>query len=100
MHHQTVQHQSARGPSLSRAHHPDALTEREAEVLGLMTGGVTSNRTLARQLGVSVNTVKYHVRNILEKLHVHSRAQAVGYALRNRLVEPPRSSFEHPSIVG
>ncbi len=67
---------------------PDALTDRETEVLQLMTQGVTSNRRLAEQLGVSENTVKFHVRNILEKLHLNSRAQAVGYALRHRLVEP------------
>jgi DNA-binding NarL/FixJ family response regulator len=75
----------ARGPKPSS---PDDLTDRETEVLRLMIDGVTSNRKLARQLGVSENTVKFHVRNILDKLHLHSRAQAVGYALRNRLVEP------------
>ena len=51
--------------------------------------GVTSNRKLARQLGVSENTVKFHVRNILDKLHLHNRAQVVSYAIRNRIVEPP-----------
>jgi DNA-binding NarL/FixJ family response regulator len=66
---------------------PDALTEREREVLELMVGGVTSNRKLARQLGVSENTIKFHVRNILDKLHLHDRAQVVGYAIRHRIVE-------------
>jgi DNA-binding NarL/FixJ family response regulator len=65
---------------------PDALTERELEVLELMVQGVTSNRQLAGQLEVSENTVKFHVRNILDKLHLHNRAQAVGHALRERLV--------------
>lgn len=68
---------------------PDALTDREREVLELMVDGVTSNRRLASRLGVSENTVKFHVRNILDKLHLHNRAQVVAYALRNRLVEPP-----------
>jgi DNA-binding NarL/FixJ family response regulator len=68
---------------------PDALTDREQEVLELMVEGVTSNRKLASSLGVSENTVKFHVRNILDKLHLHNRAQVVGYALRHRLVEPP-----------
>lgn len=68
---------------------PDALTDREQEVLELMVDGVTSNRKLASSLGVSENTVKFHVRNILDKLHLHNRAQVVGYALRHRLVEPP-----------
>jgi len=66
---------------------PDALTEREQEVLELMVTGVTSNRRLAKQLGVSENTVKFHVRNILDKLHLHNRAQVVAYALRHGMVE-------------
>jgi DNA-binding NarL/FixJ family response regulator len=70
------------------AEDPDALTDREREVLELMVEGTTSNRKLAQQLGVSENTVKFHVRNILDKLHLHNRAQVVGYALRHRLVEP------------
>ncbi len=68
---------------------PDALTAREREVLELMVEGVTSNRRLAKRLDLSENTVKFHVRNILDKLRLHNRAEAVGYALRNRLVEPP-----------
>lgn len=67
---------------------PDALTDREQEVLEQMVGGVTSNRSLAKALGVSENTVKFHVRNILDKLHLHNRAQVVAYALRHRLVDP------------
>ena len=68
---------------------PDALTDREREVLELLVNGVTSNRKLAKQLGVSENTVKFHVRNILDKLHLHHRAQVVSYAIRHRIVEPP-----------
>lgn len=71
------------------AHDPDALTDREREVLELLVSGVTSNRKLAKQLGVSENTVKFHVRNILDKLHLHNRAQVVSYAIRNRIVSPP-----------
>ena len=67
---------------------PDALTDREREVLELMVEGTTTNRKLAKALGVSENTVKFHVRNILDKLHLHNRAQVVGYALRHRIVEP------------
>ena len=65
----------------------DDLTAREREVLELMVAGVTSNRKLAKQLGVSENTVKFHVRNILDKLRLHNRAQVVGYALRKKLVD-------------
>lgn len=65
---------------------PDALTQREMEVLQAMVSGVTSNRALAKHLGVSENTVKFHVRNILDKLHLHNRTQVVGYALRHGIV--------------
>jgi DNA-binding NarL/FixJ family response regulator len=60
-----------------------ALTEREREVLDLLVQGVTSNRELAEHLVVSENTVKYHLRNILDKLHVQNRAQVVAYAMRH-----------------
>jgi DNA-binding NarL/FixJ family response regulator len=66
-----------------------ALTEREREVLELLVQGITSNKELAERLVVSENTVKYHLRNILDKLHVQNRAQVIAYALRHRLVEPP-----------
>lgn len=65
----------------------DDLTSREREVLELMVQGVTSNRKLAKHLGVSENTVKFHVRNILDKLRLHTRAEVVGYALRKGIVD-------------
>ncbi|HEY4641449.1 MAG TPA: response regulator transcription factor, partial [Thermoanaerobaculia bacterium] len=64
---------------------PDALTAREVEVLQLMVEGVTSNRKLAKRLDLSENTVKFHVRNILDKLRLHNRAEVVGYALRKKI---------------
>jgi DNA-binding NarL/FixJ family response regulator len=67
---------------------PQALTERENEVLQLLVQGVTSNRDLAERLVVSENTVKYHLRNILDKLHVQNRAQVVAYAMRHGMAEP------------
>jgi len=70
-----------------RSDDPDALTEREREVLEYLVQGVTTNRKLAKVLGVSENTVKFHVRNILDKLHLHNRAQVVSHALRHQLVE-------------
>jgi DNA-binding NarL/FixJ family response regulator len=73
----------------AESHDPDALTDREREVLELLVRGVTSNRKLAKDLGVSENTVKFHVRNILDKLHLHNRAQVVGFALRHGMVAPP-----------
>ncbi|HYY90009.1 MAG TPA: response regulator transcription factor [Chloroflexota bacterium] len=67
---------------------PGALTEREREVLDLLVQGVTSNKDLAERLVVTENTVKYHLRNILDKLHVQNRAQVVAYAVRHGMVEP------------
>jgi len=67
----------------------EPLTVREREVLELMVEGVTSNRKLAKRLGLSENTVKFHVRNILDKLRLHNRAEVVGYALRHGIVDPP-----------
>jgi len=65
--------------------HP-ALTTRELEVLKLVAKGM-SNREVAEGLFISENTVKNHVRNILEKLHLHSRMEAVIYAVRERLLD-------------
>lgn len=65
------------------------LTEREQEVLELLVQGVTSNRDLAQRLFVSENTVKYHLRNILDKLHVANRAQVIAYAHRHGLTGRP-----------
>jgi two-component system NarL family response regulator len=63
------------------------LTPRELEVLRLVARGM-SNREVAEQLYISENTVKNHMRNILEKLQLHSRMEAVMYALRMRLLGP------------
>jgi DNA-binding NarL/FixJ family response regulator len=70
------------------------LTERELEILRLLVAGVTSNRHLADALGVSENTIKFHVRNVLDKLHLHNRAQVVAYALRHHLVAPASTPVE------
>jgi two-component system NarL family response regulator len=62
------------------------LTEREMEVLKLVAKGL-NNRDIAKQLFISENTVKNHIRNILEKLQLHSRMEAVVYAVREKLLE-------------
>ena len=64
------------------------LTERELEVLRLVATGM-NNREIARQLVISENTVKNHVRNILEKLQLHSRMEAVMYAVKEKLLDLP-----------
>ena len=66
----------------------DALTERERDVLDLLVQGITSNRELAERLVITENTVKYHFRNILDKLHVRNRAQVVAFAARHGMTEP------------
>jgi DNA-binding NarL/FixJ family response regulator len=62
------------------------LTDREMEVLRLVAKGL-NNRDIAKELFISENTVKNHIRNILEKLQLHSRMEAVVYAVREKLLE-------------
>lgn len=64
------------------------LTERELDVLRLVAHG-HSNKEIAARLFISENTVKNHVRNMLEKLQLHSRMEAVMYAVREKLLELP-----------
>jgi DNA-binding NarL/FixJ family response regulator len=65
------------------------LTDRELEVLKLVAQGL-NNREIAKRLFISENTVKNHVRNILEKLQLHSRMEAVMYAVREKLLDIPQ----------
>lgn len=62
------------------------LTGREVEVLGHVAQGMTSKQ-IGRVLFISENTVKNHIRNILDKLGLHSRNEAVLYAVRENLIE-------------
>ena len=64
------------------------LTDRELEVLKLVAQGL-NNREIAKRLFISENTVKNHVRNILEKLQLHSRMEAVMYAVKEKLLDLP-----------
>jgi len=59
----------------------DELTEREGEVLQAVSSGAT-NREVAAALHITENTVKFHMKNILDKLHLRSRAEVVAYAAR------------------
>jgi len=74
---------------VEKANQPPApgldLTEREREVLALMVEGL-NNTQIAGRLTVSPSTIKSHVSNILSKLGVASRTEAVTLALRNRMV--------------
>lgn len=68
-----------------KARPQEKLSPREREVLELLTEGAT-NKEIASSLGISENTVKNHLKNILEKLHLQNRVQAAAYALREGLV--------------
>src|SRR5690242_11155802 len=61
------------------------LTPHELRLLKLLVEG-HSYKTAAAELGVSVKTISFHLQKIYEKLHVHSKSEAVAKALRNRLV--------------
>ncbi len=76
------------GPLLSVA--PDnmpSLTEREREILSCVSRGL-QDKEIARELGLSVATVRNHVHNILEKLGVHSKLEALSLAFRQGWVPP------------
>jgi DNA-binding NarL/FixJ family response regulator len=77
-----------RDETAERVQHVQApkLTDREMEVLRLVARGL-NNRDIAKELFISENTVKNHVRNILEKLQIHSRMEAVMIAVREKLIE-------------
>lgn len=64
---------------------PNRLTPRELEVLELVTTGLR-NKEIGARLGISENTVKYHLRNILGKLHAESRTELATRAVRDHLV--------------
>lgn len=80
----------ARWDEGGRERREDLLTRREKEVLQLVSEGL-SNREIAERLYIAENTVKNHLRNILEKLHMQNRAQAVAFAIRQGLLEEKKS---------
>lgn len=72
-----------KNPPPSRTDH--GLTPHEVRLLKMLVAGHTC-RSAAVELGVTVHAITYHMRNIYEKLHVHSKTEAVTKALRDRLV--------------
>ena len=76
----------AREGTDKRAAPEDVLTEREREVLRLVSDGAT-NREIAAKLYISENTVSFHMKNILGKLHLKNRAQAAAFAIRAGLAD-------------
>ncbi len=67
----------------------EPLTPRELEVLRALTEGL-STPDICERLFIAPNTLRTHVQNIMGKLRVHSKLEAVAFALRYRLVDPPR----------
>ncbi|MFF0449266.1 response regulator [Streptomyces sp. NPDC004609] len=78
-------------PEPAAARLPDGLTGREGEVLALIADGLT-NAEIARRLHISTATVKTHINNLFAKAGLHDRAQAVRYAYREGLAQPPGTS--------
>ncbi|HUB76940.1 MAG TPA: helix-turn-helix transcriptional regulator, partial [Solirubrobacteraceae bacterium] len=68
---------------------PDGLTPREGEVLALIADGLT-NAEIAQRLTVTPTTIKSHINHIFAKASIRDRAQAVRYAYRHGIAEPPR----------
>jgi DNA-binding NarL/FixJ family response regulator len=72
---------SALKPELARTLDDVRMTRREHEVIGLIGEGL-SNKEIARRLNIASHTVKSHVRNVMEKLALHSRLQIAAYSHR------------------
>ena len=76
--------------------HPDQqgarydLTAREREILGFISRGLT-NGAIAKELFISVNTVRNHVQSLLAKLEAHSKLEALSIAIRDGILAPPGS---------
>jgi DNA-binding NarL/FixJ family response regulator len=77
-----------RQPTHSAAVQHEPLTPREKEIL-VYTAQGKSSTTIAAELNISLLTVRTHLRNLMSKLHVHSRLEAVAHALRHGIIDPP-----------
>lgn len=72
-------------PAAAKPDSPSNLTAREKEILQLIAQGMT-NELIAAKLFISVQTVRNHIKNIYDKLQVHSRAQVVVKAFKDKLI--------------
>lgn len=90
------------GPNGAQSIQEAQLTQRQVEILSLIEHGF-SNKEIARKLCIEPATVKNHVHTILEKLHVHRRADAAAWARRSGLAAERQLrvgvSTEHPSAA-
>jgi DNA-binding NarL/FixJ family response regulator len=73
------------GPSPASSEYREPLTERELQVLELLVEGLSNNQ-IADRIHLSENTIKKHLRNILEKLQLNNRVEAAVYAVKQGLV--------------
>ena len=62
-----------------------ALTSKETEILRLLTEGF-SYKMIAEQVNIGLDGVRFHIKKIYDKLHVHSATEAVSVALKDRLI--------------
>jgi len=76
----------------TRKLHPDGLTEREIEILSLVASGL-SNKEIARQLFLTVGTVKAHLYNIYQKIGVNDRTQAALYYIHKGFEKAKKEEF-------
>jgi PAS domain S-box-containing protein len=65
---------------------PEGLTPRERELLSLLAKG-HGTRDIAERLSISMNTVRNHIQNILQKFQVHTRLEAVAFAIKHNLID-------------
>jgi DNA-binding NarL/FixJ family response regulator len=75
--------------ALDEGEEPILLTPRETQVLGAVADGST-NKEIARDFGISLHTVKFHLESVMRKLNASSRAEAVSKSMRLRLLEAHR----------
>lgn len=80
------QSRAATSPTPASRRQPEPLTERQIEVLQRIVQGQT-NQEIGDALFITERTVKYHIREILQKLHLRNRAQMVAYALRSGIAK-------------
>ena len=77
---------SLQTPTVSKPHSDGLLTDREEQVLQLLSRGY-SYAELAKQMGVTINTIQTHIRGLYAKLEVHSKSQAIFQARQRGFLE-------------
>ena len=81
-------------PNTAACHATESLTVRERQIVQLIAEGYVTKEAAA-MLGISIKTAETHRSNIMRKLHIHSVAELVLYAVRNNLVQNASSNWLH-----